>query len=427
MADGLARKRVWAWALYDWGNSAFATTIIAGFFPVFFGRYWYQPELVDGVVRDLTTLRLGQANSIASIVVCVLAPMLGAVADRSGGKKKLLATFAGLGVVMTASLFWVAQGSWVIAALFYAVASIGFAGGNIFYDALIVDVAPVDRRDRISALGYALGYLGGGVLFALNVWMVTSPQTFGIADASTAIRLSFLSVSIWWLVFTLPLLFIVKERSGPDKLNLGAFWHGLRQMRGTFREIRRFRHVFYFLLAYWLYIDGVDTVIRMAVSYGQSLGFPDNSLILALLITQFVGFPAALAYGYLGERIGAKRGLLIGICVYIGATIYAVFMNHVSEFYVLAVVVGLVQGGVQALSRSYFSRLIPPEKAGEFFGFYNMLGKFAAVIGPLLMGYASAFVGTRLSILSIILLFVGGGAILLVVHEPKTQTAVTSA
>ncbi len=413
------RRQILSWSLYDWANSAYATTVMAGFFPIFFKQYWSA-----GADVTHSTFYLGLANSLASVVIVALAPLLGAIADRASARKKFLLIFGLLGVVMTGSLYFVERGDWVAATALYVLASIGFLGGNIFYDALLVNVASIRQRDRVSSLGYALGYLGGGLLFALNVLMTLQPQQFGLADAAEAVRLSFVCVALWWAVFALPLLIFVKEPAGEDAhLGLAAISQGLRQFMQTFREIRQLRMVWLFLLGYWLYIDGVDTIVLMAVDYGMSLGLDSNSLIVALLITQFVGFPAALVFGRLGERIGAKRGILLAIAVYIGVTLWAYQMTSVAEFYALAVTVGLVQGGIQALSRSIYSRLIPQDKSAEFFGFYNMLGKFAAVLGPLLVGWIGLISGSpRVGMLSLIILFVAGAAVLWRVEERPVNT-----
>jgi UMF1 family MFS transporter len=421
VADGAAqargRRELLAWAFYDWGNSAFAVTVMAGFFPVFFKQYWSA-----GADVSVSTLKLGGANSVASFVIAVFAPLLGAIADRGAGKKRLLAVFTALGVLTTAGLTAVGKGEWFSAALLYTAASVGFAGAIVFYDSLIVAVASPEQSDRASALGYALGYLGGGVLFALNVAMVQKPALFGLADAAAGVRASFLLVALWWAVFTLPLMLYVREPSGGGRGVLGAMRDGLEQLQHTVRRVRTLRPVFMFLCAYWLYIDGVDTVIRMAVDYGLSLGFPSSALMTALLITQFVGFPAALVFGRLGTKIGSKRAILIGIAVYVGITVWGYYMDSVREFYALAIVVGLVQGGVQALSRSLFSRMVPAGEAAEFFGLYNMLGKFAAIIGPALMGAVSMATGSaRLSILSIALLLLAGGALLWLVDERAAE------
>jgi UMF1 family MFS transporter len=414
-ADGRpAQRRVISWALYDWANSAFATTVLAGFFPLFFKKYWSAGSDVT-----VSTFQLGVANAVASLVVALLAPILGAIADRSGARKRYLLLFAGMGVVMTGSLALVAQGQWPYAVAIYMFALIGFSGANVFYDALLLDAAPHGKIDRVSAFGFALGYLGGGVLFSVNVAMTLWPTSFGLADATAAVKVSFLSVAIWWALFSLPLLLYFREVPLSQRVTgWAAIRSGLTQIAGTFRALRHMRVVLVFLLAYWLYIDGVHTVIRMAVDYGLAIGLNANDLIVALLLTQFIGFPAAVLFGRLGERIGAKTGILLGLGVYIFACVWGYSMSESWEFYVLAGIIGLVQGGVQALSRGLYARLIPANKSGEFFGFYNMLGKFAAILGPLIMGTVSIATGDpRLSILAIIILFVAGGALLLAVNE----------
>jgi UMF1 family MFS transporter len=414
MDKKIASKKVISWSLYDWANSAFATSVMAGFFPVFFKQYWS-----TSVEVTTSTFRLGMANSLASLVVAALAPVLGAIADRGGAKMKFLLFFAAMGIIMTGGMFFVAKGAWQAAVLLYVLGIIGFSGGNVFYDSLIVDVSPPDRTDMVSSLGFSLGYLGGGLLFAMNIFMTLQPASFGLADATEAVRISFLNVAIWWAVFSIPIIIFVKEpATAHRKSGWAMVGAGFRQLRKTFGEIRKLRLVFLFLIGYWLYIDGVDTVIRMAVDYGMSLGFETNSLIVALMITQFVGFPAAIGFGKLGEKLGTKTAILLGIAVYAGVTIWALFMDKTAEFYALAVVVGLVQGGVQSLSRSFYARIIPASKAAEFFGFYNMLGKFAAVIGPFLVGWVGILTGSpRIAIFSIIILFMGGGVILYMVDE----------
>lgn len=410
------KKQVLSWALYDWANSAYATTVMAGFFPVFFKQYWN-----NSAEATQSTFQLGLANSLAGIIVVILAPILGAIADRSSAKKKFLLFFAVMGMVMTGCLFLVEKGDNVLAIMLYIFATLGFMGGNIFSDSLIVDVSEEYERDLVSSIGYALGYLGGGLLFALNVAMTLWPESFGLVDSAQAVRLSFISVALWWAVFSIPVFLFVKESTSTrKKTGVSAFTSGFKQLLETFHEIRRLRVVFIFLLAYWLYIDGVDTVVRMAVDYGMSIGFDSNNLITALLITQFVGFPATIVFGFIGQKIGAKSGIMIAIGVYIIVVIWAYYMKDISEFYMIAVVIGLVQGGIQSLSRSFYSRIIPKVKSAEFFGFYNMWGKFAAIIGPLLMGWVGVMTGSsRISILSIALLLVAGAVILYFVDEKQ--------
>jgi UMF1 family MFS transporter len=430
------KKAVWGWALYDWANSAFATTVMAGFFPLFFKQYWSH-----GADVNLSTAQLGFGNSIAGLAMAVLAPVLGAMADITAAKKKFLIFFAYLGALSTAALCLIGQGQWASAILCYALGVVGFSGANVFYDALLPSVAPPERVDSVSSLGYALGYLGGGLLFLLNVAMTLTPPTFGLPDASSAVRLSFVSVAVWWGTFTVfTIVWVPEQTAGPVSFGAGnALAAGFRQVADTFKKIRQYKPVLVFLLAYWCYIDGVDTIIRMAVDYGLSLGFASTDLIAALLLVQFIGFPASLVFGKLGQAWGPRKAIFLGIGIYMGVTVWGVMMTNRLEFYVMAVVVGLVQGGVQALSRSYYLRLIPADRPAEFFGFYNMLGKFASIVGPTLMGIVGLIVrrvlmpaaptaeeltrigqiASRWSIASILILFLVGAVLLYWVEDPQ--------
>ena len=361
MRQTFTDKRVFSWALYDWANSAFATTVLAGFFPAFFKDYWSA-----GTEVGTSTFQLGVSHSLASVLMVILAPVLGAIADAGAAKKRFLGFFTVLGIAMTATLYLIAQGDWFAALSVFVLANLGFSAANAFYDSLIVGVARQDELDLVSAYGYALGYLGGGRLFALTITMVVWPSTFGFADAQQAVRVSFLCVAAWWLVFSIPLFLNVPEPGVKTGISAGtAIRAGFRQLANTFQEIRKLRVVLLFLVAYWLYIDGVHTIIRMAVDYGMALGFEMSHLFTALLITQFVAFPAAVGFGILAGRIGAKAAILIAIGVYMLVTAWATLMDRVGEFYVLAVVIGLVQGGVQSLSRSLYARIIPANKSAE--------------------------------------------------------------
>jgi UMF1 family MFS transporter len=408
--DYLDRGKALAWAMYDWANSAFATTVMAGFFPMFFKQYWSAD-----VAATTSSFWLGAANALASLVIMLASPLLGTMADRGRAKKRWLLVFSLLGILTTGALSLVAPGQWPVALLLYGLGVIGFSGANTLYDALLVVVAGERKLDIVSALGFALGYLGGGLLFAGNVLMTLYPQTFGLPNTTVAVQLAFLSVAVWWAVFSLPLLLYVPEPPQLDRLHGRAMLRaGLRQLRQTLADIRRLRTVGLFLLAYWLYIDGVDTIVRMAVDYGLSLGFSTYDLLLALLLTQFIGFPAALGFGKLGEWLGARHGILLGIGAYSLITIWGAGISRPWELYGLAAAIGLVQGGIQSLSRSFYARLIPSERSGELFGVYNMLGKCAAVVGPVLMGWVSLLTGSpRTSILSLLVLFLGGALLLL--------------
>jgi UMF1 family MFS transporter len=430
------KKAIWGWALYDWANSAFATTVMAGFFPIFFKQFWSA-----GADVNISTAQLGFGNSISSLMVALMAPILGAIADKGSAKKKFLIFFAYLGALMTAALFLVKEGQWAWAIFVYAMGIIGFAGANVFYDSLLPGIVDEEKIDYVSGLGFSMGYLGGGLLFLINVLMTLMPQKFGLPDAAAAVRVSFLSVALWWGLFTLFTIFWVPEDRGAstDKSKESIVIAGFRQIAGTFKKIRHLKVVFLFLLAYWFYIDGVDTIIRMAVDYGLSLGFESSDLIVALLIVQFVGFPAALAFGKLGERWGVRKSIYLAIAIYMGITVWGTMMTDKMEFYILAVVIGLVQGGIQALSRSYYSRLIPKNKAAEYYGFYNMLGKFAVILGPVLMGLVGLMakrilmppaptpeqaiavgqLASRWGIGSILILFIVGAILFYFVDEEK--------
>jgi len=396
-----------AWALYDWGNSAYTLSVITVFFPVFLGRYWIAGDGVN------STFVLGMANGAASLVIVLTAPLLGAIADAAGRRKRYLASFAFTGALMCVCLGMVGEGSWPMATALFVLATVGFSGANVFYDALLVSVAAVRDRERVSALGFALGYLGSSLLFVVNAMMVLKPDWFGFDGSAQATRWAFASVAIWWAAFTLPLLFAVEEPRPTGRGGRGALREGFAQLVETLRHVRAVRPAAMFLLAYWLYIDGVDTIVRMAVDYGQQLGLASSDLIQAILLTNLVGFPATLLFGRLADRIGAREGILWGLGVYVLITVAAYFVNTAWQFYALAIAVGLVQGGVQASSRALFSRLIPQSKAAEFFGFYNMLGKFAAVLGPVMVGWTAEATGNpRLGILTVIVLFVVGGLLL---------------
>jgi UMF1 family MFS transporter len=432
----IEKKAVWGWVIYDWANSAFATTVMAGFFPIFFKQYWSY-----GADVNVSTAQLGFGNSIASLLVALIAPVLGAIADKGSAKKKFLIFFAYLGVLMTAALFLVQKGQWIWAIFIYAMGIIGFSGANVFYDSLLPSVADEDKIDYISGLGFSMGYLGGGLLFLINVLLTLMPQKFGLPDAEAAVRIAFLSVALWWGLFTFFTIFWVPEKkvSAPTQKGESIVIAGFRQFAGTFKKVRHLKVVFLFLVAYWFYIDGVDTIIRMAVDYGLSLGFESKDLIFALLIVQFVGFPAALIFGKLGENWSVRKSIYLAIFIYMAITIWGAMMTRKTEFYILAIVIGLVQGGIQALSRSYYSRLIPKNQAAEYYGFYNMLGKLAVILGPAMMGFVGLIVkrilmpasptpaqvmavgqlASRWGIASVIILFVIGAILFHFVDEEK--------
>jgi UMF1 family MFS transporter len=416
-------RLIFSWSMYDWANRSFATTVMAGFFPIFFKQYWSY-----GTDVNVSTYQLGNANALSAAILAFLSPVLGAITDQGSSKKRLLVLFGVLGLVMTGSLSLVAKGDWPVAMVLYVLANIGFAGSNSFHDAILVFIAKPKEFDRVSALGFAFGYLGGGLLFTLNVIMTLRPSLFGLRDATQAVQVSFLTVALWWALFSVPILLFYKEdpRSHGQASMINMSKAAFRQIGRTFHEIRQAPNLLLFLIAYFFYIDGVNTIMRMAVDYGLSLGFSSQNLIVALLMTQFVAFPAAIVYGQLSHRIGTKLCLMISIGAYAAVTVYAYFMIHAWQFYFLAFVIGLFQGGIQALSRSVFAAMTPRSKAGEYFGFFNMLGRFSSMIGPILVGWVSLLSGdSRLSVLSLILLYAVGAVCLAFVRIDPITVAIT--
>ena len=410
------KKSIYSWALYDWANSAFATTVMAGFFPIFFAQYWSDPENLS-----ISTFYLGLGNSVASIIVVLLAPILGAIADRGTYKKRFLVFFAFLGVLMTAGLALISQGMWQIALLTYVIATVGFSGANTFYDSLLPAVSNKDNVDYISGLGYALGYIGGGILIVINFLMITYPSFFGFADSVEGIKWSFISVALWWAIFSIPILLFVKEpKYHKTETTLQTIKSGFKQLKNTFNEIRHLKVVFTFLIAYWLYIDGVDTTVRMAADFGITLGFDSTTIMGALVLVQFIAFFATLFYVKFAEKIGIKNAIYFAIAAYMVIILSGYFVTEAWHFYVIAGMIGCFQGGIQTLSRSLYARIIPENKSAQFFGFFNMWGKFAAVIGPLLMGSVTLILSNtiddqvlsaRIGLQSIMILFILGALV----------------
>jgi UMF1 family MFS transporter len=409
------KKSIYSWALYDWANSAYATTVMAGFFPLFFKSY-YSPE----AEVTMSTAQLGFANSLSSFIIVLIAPLLGAIADKASLKKRFLFIFAYLGILMSGALALVHQGDWQMAVFVYVLANIGFMGSDTFYDGLLPSVSKDNNVDFVSGLGFALGYLGGGILFAINVVMLQEYSLFGFENEAEAIQASFISVALWWVLFSIPLFLFVEEKKDENYKAGHAIKDGYLRLKNTFSKIKKLKGLLTFLVAYWLYIDGVDTIIRMAVDYGMALGFSSNDLILSLLIVQFVGFPATLIFSKLAQIMDTKKAILLAIGVYLFILFWAVRMSEVYEFYLLAVMIALVQGGIQALSRSYYSKMIPQTHAAEFFGFYNFLGKFAAILGPMLIAFMALLThDSRLSMASISIFFIIGAILLYSVDEKK--------
>ena len=408
-------KSAWSWALYDWANSAFATTVMAGFFPIFFKSYWAS-DLSDAE----STFAIGSVNSLVGLLIAFSAPVLGAFADAGDSKRKFLFSFAFLGIITTGYLFFIPDSSWKLAVIFYGLGVIGFSGANVFYDSLLVTVSKEEERNRTSALGFSLGYLGGGILFFLNVIMFLYPNWFGLESQIDAVLWSFMSVALWWFIFSLPIYLNVKEptQSSSGKSVNRIITEAFSSLVNTARSIKEYKSAVIFLLAYFLYMDGVDTIIRMATSYGSDIGLSATSMIQALLLTQFVGFPATLVFGYYADKFGYKYSLSFAIIVYIFVVLFSSQMDTALEFYVVACVVGLVQGGVQAISRSFFSTLIPTNKAAEFFGFYNFIGKSSVFIGPFMVSGIALVTGSpSYGILSLLILFIPGLILLWMVPD----------
>jgi UMF1 family MFS transporter len=410
--DVLDRKTA-AWAVYDWANSAFALSIMAVLYPLFLGSYWSA-----GASGSSVTSRLAWITAGSNAVVAILAPVLGTIADAGGYRKRFLVILALIGAVMTAALGFVGEGSWQWALGLYAIASVGFYSSTVFYDSLLIDVTKPRYFDFVSSLGFSLGYLGGASLLAIHVWMISSPTTFGLESSNEAIRFAFMTVGIWWALFLMPLIKWVPEHKRERSIAGSVIKASYRELRSTIVKIRKYRNIVVFLTAYLFYLAGVFTVISMAVNYGQRLGFGQRDLLMALMITNFAGFPATFLYGILGHRFGPKVGLHLALAVYILVSCWAVFMTEVSQYYAMAIIIGCVQGGVQGLSRSLYASLIPPDQPGEFFGFYNMITKLAHVLGPTAVGIAAVFTDRPQFVLVALLpLFIVGGILLSYVRK----------
>ena len=413
---GLHRPELRAWAMYDWANSAFATPIMAAVLPV----YYHQVAAVD-LPENLRTAYWGYTQTVALVIVAFLSPVLGAAADSLGAKKRFLRFFISFGFTGCLALWFATQGRWLFASIAFIVGNIGFAAADVFYESLLPHIASPQEIDRVSTAGYALGYVGGGLLLAVQLTWITSPQTFGLSDGAVGSRLAFVSVAIWWVLFSIPLFRTVKEpiRDGKGIATLGGgLSDGFQQLAATFREIRRYREAFRFLLAFWLYNDGIITIVKMAAIYGAEIGIGQTDLIGALLVVQFLGIPCTFAFGALAERIGAKRAIMMSLVVYTGISVLGYYMSTAMHFWILACAVAVVQGGSQALSRSLFATLIPPEKSSQFFGFYNVSGRFGSILGPFVFAVVSqATGGSRLSILTLIAFFAGGMLVLARVDE----------
>jgi UMF1 family MFS transporter len=403
-----------AWCMYDWGSSAFSTTVEAAVLPVYF-----EQVVAAGLVGNTATIYWGYANSISLLFTALLAPVLGVVADYTGGKKRLLAVFAGLGILATALMVLVGAGDWALALALFMLGSIGLGASYVVYDALLPHIARPEDLDYVSSRGYAVGYLGGGILLAVNILMIQV-----LLNGSTwGPRLSFLTVAIWWAIFTLPLLQRVPEPPANTRdigEGVNPISASIRRLRQTFHEMRKYRQLFFFLLAFWLYNDGIGTIIKMATIYGSEIGIGMMDLIGALLLTQFVGIPFSLLFGRFSGKVGTKRAIMLGLGWYALISIGGYFMSAAWHFWALAFMVAMVQGGTQALSRSLFGLMAPKARSGEFFGFYDISSKFAGIVGPALFALLGQLTGaSRLSIAALVIFFVGGICLLTLVDEAE--------
>ena len=408
-ARHLHRRVINAWCLYDWANSAFATTVMAALLPPYFSNV-----AAAALPKAQASSIWGYATSLTMLAVAFLGPVLGAIADHTGSKKRFLLGFMYLAVLFTGLLATIGEGDWLPAVLFFVFASIGNAGANVFYDSLLPHVAAPHEIDQVSARGYALGYLGGGILLLINLLWYMKPTWFGFSDGGAAVRASFLSVAIWWVLFSIPLFRRVPEPEAahvaPGMRPVEAAFHRLAR---TFREIRRYKELFKFLVAFWLYADGIGTIMKMATIYGAEIGIGTADLAGALLLTQVVGVPMTFAFGGLAKRLGTKRSIYVGLAVYALISVGGYFMTQPWHFWVLAGLVGTVQGGSQALSRSLFGAMTPRLQSAEFYGFYDISSKFAGVAGPLIFGVTATLAGTsRWAIVAIVVFFVTGGLLL---------------
>jgi len=414
-----------SWYLYDWADSSFVTTVVAAVLPAYFaGVVCAGPQAVIHLgpltITSSPTSLWGYAAGLAAALVAVLSPVLGAVADAAGRRKAFLAFFAVAGMSASALLSLSGPGAVLLTLALLVVGETGFAGAEVFYNALLPAISGPAERDTVSAGGFAWGYLGGGLLLAVNVLMIRNPAAFGLADSAAASRASFLTVAAWWAVFSLPLFLFVPERRAPVA---GLRSSPMRSLRSTMRDIIRRRDLLLFLIAFLLYNDGVQTVILMATVFGKAeLGLETSDLVTALLITQAVGFPGSLAYGAAARRIGSKKSLLGGIAAYLGIVMWAARVRTAAEFTILAALVGLFQGGLQAISRSFFSRLVPEGLEAEYFGFFSISTRFASIFGPVVFALLRDVTGNaRSSILATAVLFMAGGAVLCFVREPGVR------
>ncbi len=420
---GLGSPELRAWALYDWANSAFWTTVVVAVFPPFFGEY-----AAAGLPPLVATERFAWGTTIAVTVVALAGPVLGAIADRRALKKAMLGACVAIGVAATLLMATIERGQWAYALALFMIANVGVAGSLVFYDALLPHLAAPDEMDRASTAGFAIGFIGGGVLLLINLAWILNPLMFGLPDTIAAIKLSLASVGVWWLVFSIPIFRVVPEPPvGLQPLataGAGLLRQSLGQAWQTFLEIRRNRNAFLLLIAFLLYNDGIQTIIRMSSIYGAEIGIDRNAQIAAFVMVQFVGVPCSFLFGALARLIGAKRSILGALAVYTGISILGYYMTATWHFFVLAFLVGLVQGGSQALSRSLFARMIPKQKSAECFGFFAVSEKFAGIAGPAIFAASvTLFQSSRGAMLSVVLFFVLGALVLSLVDVAAGEAA----
>lgn len=428
---GLDRPELRAWALYDWANSAMVCVIITAVFPIY-----YSSVACDGMKSEDASRRFAYVTTIGMTIIAMLSPILGTMADFNGRKKGMLGGFMAMGAAACAGMFFIQRGDWWLASILFILANIGANGSFVFYDALLPHIARDDEVDRVSTAGYALGYLGGGVLLALNLAWITKPGWFGLpsgdelspAQATLPARLAFVSVAVWWLLFSIPMFRRVPEprAGGLPPGYRGSELFPLRaavdRLVETGRALGRYRQAVILLIAFLIYNDGIGTIMRMATIYATELKFDQGVTIASILLVQFVGIPFAFLFGLLAGRIGAKSSIALGLIVYAGICVFGYFMTTERQFLVLAILVGTVQGGTQALSRSLFASLIPRGKSGEFFGFFGTFEKFAGIFGPWVFAGINALTGSsRGSIIAIIGFFVAGGLLLALVDVEEGQ------
>ena len=425
---GLHRPELRAWAMYDWANSAFVTTIIGAVFPI----YFHEVAVASGLTGPEATARFAWITSLSMAIVALSAPVLGAIADFAAVKKRMLGAFLGVGVIATTAMVFIGPGDLTFASATFVVANIGVASSFVFYDSLLPHIARPDEMDRVSTAGYALGYVGGGLLLAANLAWIQKPEWFGLAGSEAAVRASFASVAIWWLAFSVPLFRRVPEPprrlTAEERVGENPVAAAFVRLAATFRELRTFKHAFLMLLAFLIYNDGIQTIIRMATTYGTEIGLGRTPLIAAFVITQFVGIPFAFLFGGLAGRIGAKRAVFLALGVYVFIAVLGYNLRTATHFLMLAVLVGTVQGGAQALSRSLFANMIPRHKSSEYFAFFGVFEKFAGIFGPAIFAAVIGVSGSsRSAILSVIAFFVIGGSLLALVDVDDGQRAARAA